>query len=320
MKKWLLGLLALALACGGWVVHQHSYDLREQRVEIGDLRAVLALPEHGDRHGLVVFVHGDGPIDATHDTFYRPMWESFARAGYASLSWDKPGVAGAPGNWLHQSMADRTREVLDAVAWARSRPDVDPDRIGLWGASQAGWVLPAAARHPDVKFAIAVSPAVNWHRQGRFNLLAELADRGASAEETAAALAARERTLDHLRRRSTFEEYRAAGGDPEITPDRWRFILANHESDASADLARVDVPVLLVLGGHDRNVDVADTETHYRRLVRRLRVAHHPDGTHGMTRADLGPFATTVVAIAAPRSVFAPGYLEEQRRFLEDLR
>ncbi|MEU1923730.1 hypothetical protein ACWEV9_35290, partial [Streptomyces albogriseolus] len=31
--------------------------------------------------------------DATHDDGYKPMWEANAKAGYASLSWDKPGVA-----------------------------------------------------------------------------------------------------------------------------------------------------------------------------------------------------------------------------------
>ncbi|CCH30360.1 alpha/beta hydrolase [Actinosynnema sp. NPDC047251] len=324
MKRWLLavlaGVLVLGVATGGWVAYQHSYDLREERVEIGDLRGVLALPETGGRHGLVVFVHGDGPVDATHETFYRPIWEAFARAGYASLSWDKPGVNGAPGNWLHQSMADRVRETLDAVAWAKGRPEIDPDRIGLWGASQAGWVLPAASRHPDVKFMIAVGTAVNWHEQGRFNLLAELRERGAPAEEVAAALARREATLDHLRRGSSFEEYRAAVGESDLTADRWRFILANHESDAAADLARVEVPTLLVLGGRDVHVDVADTEAGYRRLVRRLEVRSYPDATHAITPADRGELATTAVAIAAPRSVFAEGYLDDMRRFLEGLR
>ncbi|MEU4805890.1 alpha/beta hydrolase [Actinosynnema sp. NPDC023587] len=324
MRRWLLGALVGSLVStvggAGWLAYQHSYDLREERVEIGDLRGVLALPETGGRHGLVVFVHGDGPVDATHETFYRPIWEAFARAGYASLSWDKPGVNGAPGNWLHQTMADRVRETLDAVAWAKGRPEIDPERIGLWGASQAGWVLPAAARHPDVGFLIAVGPAVNWHQQGRFNLLAELRERGAPPEEVTAALARREATLDHLRRGSTFEEHRAAVGDADLTPDRWRFIRANHESDATADLARVEVPTLLVLGGRDVHVDVADTEAGYRRLVRRLEVRTYPDGTHGITRADRGEFATAAVALAAPRALFADGYLDDLRRFVAGLR
>nr|BFE82291.1 hypothetical protein GCM10020093_048920 [Planobispora longispora] len=94
----------------------------------------------------MVFVHGDGPIDATHETFYRPAWEALARAGYASLSWNKPGLGGAPGNWLHQSMEDRAEETMAAIAWAKKLPDIDPARIGLWGASQAAGCCPRSPR------------------------------------------------------------------------------------------------------------------------------------------------------------------------------
>ncbi|MFI9237396.1 alpha/beta hydrolase family protein [Streptomyces sp. NPDC053079] len=166
------------------------------------LDGVLARPASGaGPFGLVVFVHGDGPVDATHETFYRPLWESFARAGYASLSFSKPGVGGSEGDWLDQSMADRAEETLAAVAWARARPDVDGRRIGLWGASQAGWVLPkVAARDRSLRFVIAVSPAVNWLRQGRFHLLARSREDGASEQEVRAALRRRETTLRLLRR------------------------------------------------------------------------------------------------------------------------
>ncbi|WP_329865854.1 alpha/beta hydrolase family protein [Streptomyces sp. JV184] len=134
----------------GVVLWQNSYDMDEQRVTIRHgghtLNGVLAIPRDGRKHhGLVVYVHGDGPVDATHDDGYKPMWEANAKAGYASLSWDKPGVAGAPGDWLDQSMDDRADEAAAAIAWARARPDIDGDRIGLWGASQAGWVLPKIA-------------------------------------------------------------------------------------------------------------------------------------------------------------------------------
>ncbi|MCX4827111.1 alpha/beta hydrolase [Streptomyces sp. NBC_01142] len=197
----LVGVLLVTPGLGGVVIWQNSYDIREERVVLrhggGALDGVLATPKEGrGPYGLVVFVHGDGPVDATHDTFYRPLWESFARAGYASLSWSKPGVGGSSGNWLDQSMEDRVDETMDAISWARQRPDIDSRRIGLWGASQAGWVLPkVAARTPGLRFVIAVSPAVNWQQQGRYHLLAQMREDGASAEQVEAALRRREITL-----------------------------------------------------------------------------------------------------------------------------
>ncbi|GGS91904.1 hypothetical protein GCM10010156_57710 [Planobispora rosea] len=324
-------VVTLLLAGGGWVVYQHTYDIREEQVTITGgaqpLKGVIAWPTGGrGPYGLVVFVHGDGPIDATHDTFYRPAWEALARAGYASLSWNKPGLAGAPGNWLHQSMQDRAEETMAAIAWAKKLPDVDPARIGLWGASQAGWVLPeVAARTPGLKFVIAVSPAINWLRQGRYNLLAELKERGASPEETRAAVARSDETLEHLRKGSTFERYRAAVGDVDgMTPDRWRFVMTNYTSDASDDLAEMRTPVLLMLGGHDVNVDVDETEDTYRRLLTRpgqLQVRRYPDATHSMARKDVedSELRALVLALAAPRSLTVEGYLDDMRRYVESL-
>ncbi len=336
-RRWLrrslgagLALVLVAAAAAGWVVHANSYELREERVTVTGgaqpLDAVLARPTgRSGPFGLVVFVHGDGAQNATHDTFYRPIWEALGKAGYASLSWNKPGVDGAPGNWLDQSMADRAEEVAAAVAWARGRPGIDPDRIGLWGASQAGWVMPAAAAlTPGLRFLIAVGPAINWLRQGRYDLLTDLADEHTPQERIDAALARRERVNEQLRAGATYGQARAAlGADLDgIDADRWGFVRRNFTSDATADLAALTVPVLLALGERDRNVDVAETEAEYRRLLAgpgRLTVRRYSGATHGIAHpwAEDGSLRGLFVAITAPRSVYADGFLEDQRRFVE---
>ncbi|MGW7438042.1 alpha/beta hydrolase family protein [Streptomyces sp. NPDC054849] len=340
----LLPVLATALLLTGVVLWQHDYDLHEERVTVPaaghDLNGVLATPT-GKGPGpfpLVVFVHGDGEVDATHDGFYRPYWEAFARAGYASLSLDKPD------DWLGQTMDDRARETTDAIAWAvRSRPEIDAARIGLWGASQAGWVLPkvvAQAPDPGVRFVIAVGTAVNWERQGEYHLRAGLRADGAGAERTAAALRTREATLALLRRGATYEEYRASpGADPELTAERWTFISRNHTADATGDLramrdagakgsaeaagAKGSVPVLLISGADDLNVDGAETEAVYRSVLApgTLTVRRYPGATHSLLRTPVerSSWRLTLTAVFAPRALFPPGLLADQRRFLEEL-
>ncbi|MFD8155101.1 alpha/beta hydrolase family protein [Streptomyces sp. NPDC059720] len=333
-RRWLLwvlvGAVLVAGGLGGVVVWQNTYALREERVVLRHeghrLEGVLARPPAGEGpFGLVVFVHGDGPVDATHDTFYRPVWEAFARAGYASLSFSKPGVGGSEGDWLDQSMDERAEETLAAVAWARERPGIDGRRIGLWGASQAGWVLPkVAARDRRIRFVIAVSPAVNWLRQGRYNLLAELRREGAGRRRVETELRRRETTLRLLRRGASYAEYRATVGDAgDITPGRWRFIAENHTSDAVADLrAMRGTPVLLVLAGHDVNVDVAETRAVYRRELpaSALSVAHFPDATHALVDHDVerSSWRLTATAVFAPRKLYAAGFLDRQARFLRE--
>ena len=323
----LLAVVLVVVAACGWVVYQYDYAIREQRVTVTGaavpLHGVLALPPRGKGpFGLVVFVHGDGPVDATHDTFYRPIWEALAQAGFASLSWDKPGIDGAPGNWLDQSMNDRARETEAAIAWARTRSEIDPDRIGLWGASQAGWVMPkVAAADPRLRFMIAVSPAINWLQQGRYNLLAELAKSGASPDQVDAAVARSEQNLRYLRTGASYDDAQSAGAADGMSPDRWGFALRNFASDASADLAKVHVPVLLMLGGHDVNVDVADTEAGYLRDLPDpglLQIATYPEATHSLVPVDVEDSAvkSTLVAVFAPRSLFASGVLQAQRDFV----
>ncbi|MEU4328622.1 alpha/beta hydrolase family protein [Nonomuraea dietziae] len=329
---WSLAVVLLVGAgLGGVAVWQNTYALREERITVRhdgrSLDGVLARPESGDGpFGLVVFVHGDGPVDATHDTFYRPLWESFAKAGYASLSLSKPGIGASEGNWLDQSMDDRAGETLAAITWARARPDIDARRIGLWGASQAGWVLPkVAARDRAVRFVIAVSPAVDWQQQGRYNLLAGLRENGATEDEKHAALRRREANLRLLRQGATFEEYRTAVGDTDgMTAERWRFIAKNYRSNASEDLrAMRGTRTLLVLAGHDVNVDVADTEAVYRRILppASLTVRHYPDATHSLVDHDVenSEPRLALTPVFAPRRLYAPGFLADQRRFVEQI-
>ncbi|MGW7356185.1 alpha/beta hydrolase family protein [Streptomyces sp. NPDC054802] len=330
---WLLvTVLVVATGLVGVVLWQHSYDMHEQRVSIrhGDhiLNGVLATPKDGrKRHGLVVYVHGDGPVDAAHDDGYKPMWEANAKAGYASLSWDKPGVAGAPGDWLDQSMDDRANEAAAAIAWARARPDIDDHRIGLWGASQAGWVLPKIAAKTPVSFVIAVSPAINWLQQGRYNLLAELRADGTSASRTKAAITKSDTTRGLLERHASFEEYATAmAGDTDgMTADRWGFISKNYTADATRDLRALrGIPVLLSLAGHDVNVDTADTERTYRKVLDAggaLTVKRYPDAAHSLLKQSIeqSDLKTTLTAVFSPRSLFADRFLDEQRQFLKDL-
>lgn len=321
-------VIALVLGTGGWIIYANDFAIREERLTIPGsvqpLQATLALPKDGNGpFGLVVFIHGDGPANAARDGFYKPIWESFAKAGYASLSWNKPGIGGAAGNWLDQSMHDRAAEAEAAIRWARGRADIDPRRIGMWSISQGGWVVPeVAARTPDLQFVILVGAAVNWLRQGEFNTRAKLTRQGASESEIAAALDSHNAILQPLRDNATYEQYLATQHDSDpMSADRWNFVRKNYLSDVTGILPQVKVPVLLALGDDDLNVDVNETERVYRQLLppQQLTVQRYPDASHNIVKADLDNdqnWRSTLVAVFAPRSLYAPGYLENMRNYV----
>lgn len=136
LTAWIITGLLLAL--GLFVLKQHSYEMIEKKIEIetpqGKLTGTLILPQnYSGNVGLVVFVHGDGPINDSYDDGYKPLWEKFASVGYASLSLNKPGIGGSSGNWLEQSMEDRAQETIAAINWAKALPMIDTQSIGLWG-------------------------------------------------------------------------------------------------------------------------------------------------------------------------------------------
>jgi len=71
---------------------------------------------------------------------------------------------------------------LAAIAYLKSRHEIDPKRIGVWGLSQGGWLGPlAASRSADVSFVIAVSgPGVSPGEQMIVYYANELRARGLS--------------------------------------------------------------------------------------------------------------------------------------------
>jgi dipeptidyl aminopeptidase/acylaminoacyl peptidase len=278
--------------------------------------------------GVVVFVHGDGPTAATSDGFYQPIWEQIAAAGYASLSWDKPGVGGSDGSWLDQSLADRAAEAGAAIDWLRDQPGIDTGRIGLWGASQGGWVVPGlAAARDDVAFTVLVAPAISWLRQGRFHTESRLAAEGAPATEIAAAVADFDADVRLLDAGISHAEYLAQTTDPEpMDAARWGFVLRNYHADATDDLhalAARHIPTLLLLGDEDLNVDVDETERVYRQILGDdLTVHRFPGARHTLARTAVQDSQAwgLVVGVLAPRQVFVPGYLDSYRDWLEGAR
>lgn len=322
-------VVILIAALAGYVLNQHSYAMKERKVEIetaeGKLTGILVLPEERKgRVGLMLFIHGDGPINASHDDGYRPLWERLAARGYASLSLDKRGIGGSEGDWLAQTMDDRVEEARQALAWARQQPEIDPDRIGVWGASQAGWVIPKLAGEERLAFSILVSPAINWLTQGQYHTRSHMARRGASEAEIEQRLREQARVVELLIEGASYETYVAKTPESEpMSRERWAFVEANYNSDATEDLGHFDAPVLLLLGEDDIHVDVRETEAVYRERVAQdqLTVELLPDTEHSMLRTSVADswWRALAISLFAPRQITAAAYMERIDAFLKTL-
>jgi dipeptidyl aminopeptidase/acylaminoacyl peptidase len=90
----------------------------------------------------VVMAHGLG---GTREATLAPYAERFQSEGFAVLVFDYRGF-GASGGEPRQvvSVPAQLDDWQAAIDCARSFPDVDPSRIGLWGSSSAAgtWCVP----------------------------------------------------------------------------------------------------------------------------------------------------------------------------------
>ncbi|HUR02094.1 MAG TPA: prolyl oligopeptidase family serine peptidase [Nonomuraea sp.] len=78
----------------------------------------------------------------------------FARRGLSVLIYDKRSEGYSLFNRSYSQLAD---DALGAVAALRTQPGIDPAKVGLWGLSEGGWVVPiAASRSKDVAFIVLV--------------------------------------------------------------------------------------------------------------------------------------------------------------------
>ncbi|MDT0048684.1 alpha/beta hydrolase [Listeria cossartiae subsp. cayugensis] len=251
----------------------NDYEMTEKRVNIpttgGDLSVVVTTPKHDKPKGIIVFVHGDGAQEATQNGGYKPLMERFAKQGYISVSWDKLGVGKSSGNWLDQSMDDRANEVNQVIEWMKVKYPDSTTKIGLWGASQAGWVIPKVMNaNKDIDFSILAAPAINWMRQGEYNTGAQVKNAGATNKEI---IQAKQNFLTNsklISKNETYERYKQNGGKEEMSSERYDFIRKNMTADATEDLTKVQAKLYLVLAEKDENVDSAETKDVYTHVVK----------------------------------------------------
>ena len=108
----------------------------------------------------VVLGHGWTAIrEARLDAFA----ERFAAAGLAALAFDYRHFGASEGE--PRQLLDIRRQLADwaaAVAWVRSQPEFDADRVALWGSSfSGGHVITTAARDRRIAAVVAQVPFVD---------------------------------------------------------------------------------------------------------------------------------------------------------------
>ncbi|MEI2405582.1 alpha/beta hydrolase family protein [Niallia taxi] len=329
--KLLISIALILIVFIGCFIYENSYEMLEQRVTIkteqGKLAGYLALPKT-EQKGVVIFVHGDGAQNATQDGGYKPLMERFAKQGFASISWDKLGVGKSSGNWLNQSMDDRAKEVEEVIDWAKEQKNISTNKIIIWGASQAGWVIPKVQKNrDDITASIIVAPAINWLKQGQYYTTMKMKRENKTNQQISNELIKDAKKSKIIESGSSYEEYKQITRDSGMSNERYSFVQKNISSDATEDIKKIKSPVFLILAEKDENVDSDETERIYKRLLsdKQLKVKTITGVGHSMINPVLfnSDFLIYLSAIIAPKDMLISkeylGYSEEIVRNISNL-
>ena len=127
-----------------------------------NLAGTLTVPRTVGSHPAALLISGSGPQDRNEEVYgHRPFLviaDDLTRRGIAVLRVDDRGVGGSTGSREAATTADYASDALAAVAFLKSRPEIDPRRIGLIGHSEGGLVAPmTAARDPEIAFVVLLA-------------------------------------------------------------------------------------------------------------------------------------------------------------------
>lgn len=272
------------------------YGVIETTFVSGDatLAGTLTIP-HGDGpHPGIVLVSGSGAQDRDGMNpsmpGYRPLrWlaDHLTRHGVAVLRFDERGVAASTGDLESATTVDLADDVTAGMRHLAVADRVDAARIGLLGHSEGSVIVGrVAAEHSgEVAFVIAMAgPALPYAEIVIKQVERIAAASGASAEEVAEAVAQQREVVglaqaedwDALETRlieiltaqieALPEEQRAQIGDPEaliaqqaaanVAAFQSPWLSYFFDYDPSDDLRRIAVPILVLFGELDVQVDV----------------------------------------------------------------
>lgn len=242
---------------------------RDEEVQFANgpviLSGTLTLPAGPGPHAALVLVHGSNAL--TREVF-GPWSRYFAGLGYAVLAYDKRGTGKSTGDWKQADFAVLGSDVLAGVRSLAARPDIRADRIGLWGASQAGWIMPLVAAQAPTEIAYLIVHAgsgTTVREEGVLYIRQEL--RFAGLPDASVAIGTRYQELDDEvsksgvgfdRLQAYYEQHSKVETwlwPPRPADDWFRpYYRMLMDFDPAPSWRRVTAPVLLFFGELDANV------------------------------------------------------------------
>ena len=249
----------------------------ENKIQNVTLAATFTVPQGKGPFSAVVLITGSGPQDRDETLLgHKPfliLSDYLTRHGIAVLRADDRGTAKSTGDFKTATTADFATDTEAGIAYLKTRPEVDPHKIGLIGHSEGAVIAPMiAARNPDVAFIVMMAGSGVSGDQVLVAQREAIAVASGTKPEEAAKYAAKEKEMlalieaekiptekDDAALEKELRE-KMAGDVPEsqiglqiklLTSPWFRYFLTY---DPASALRKVTCPVLVLNGEKDKQV------------------------------------------------------------------
>ena len=144
------------------------YPYRSEEVTFANQKAgiklagTLTLPQTGSNFPVAVLITGSGKQNRDEELLgHKPFLviaDYLTRNGIAVLRYDDRGVAQPPGDFASATPADFAEDAASAVAYLKTRKEINPKKIGLIGHSEGGLIAPmVASTSKEVSFIVLLA-------------------------------------------------------------------------------------------------------------------------------------------------------------------
>jgi pimeloyl-ACP methyl ester carboxylesterase len=136
----------------------HSEEVTFQNTKANiSLSGTLTLPTKEGNFPVVILITGSGPQTRDEEIFghkaFLVLSDYLTKNGIAVLRYDDRGIGQSTGDFKSATSADFATDVESAIAYLKTRNEINKKKIGLIGHSEGGLIAPiVAAKSKDVAF------------------------------------------------------------------------------------------------------------------------------------------------------------------------
>ena len=292
----------------------NPYQVEEVHYPHGDIiiAGTLLLPNTPGPHPAIVIMQGTNP---NNRDFFRYLGHYFAEAGIAALVYDKPGAFDSSHPSLNSFWENSVQDLADAalagVHYLQSRPEINPQQVGIRTFSNSSWAGPlAAAQSDDVAFLLAT--AVSGVAQRQADVFQEDLNNISYYDYPQWAADA---AFEYLRFTREFSIFARELNLPIPPPTRDYY---GQDFDPLTAWATISQPTLVVNGQFDTLVDPIDAVARIEQTLQQNGNSDYtlvvcPNADHALWQTETGLRAETR---GARDRVFAPGVMALQTEWV----